>query len=221
MLHVIDPRRAGDSEIVGIGGDFDLGTLVWAYRHGIFPWPADDMPLLWYCPPQRAILRFSRLHVPRSLAKERQRTRLTFSIDRDFDAVIDACRDAPRPGQAGTWITDDLSTAYKKLHRLGHAHSVEAWTEDGAMAGGLYGVNSGGVFSGESMFRRVPYASKLALLHLIDHLASSGLDWIDIQTMTAHMQALGAEFVCRDDFLDLAEQTRALGRKPFASGSSR
>ena len=208
MLHVIDPRRAGDEEVVGIGDDLSVGTLVWAYRSGIFPWPVPGHPLLWFCPPQRAVLDFVRLHVPARLARRRRRAGLSFTIDRDFPAVIAACRRAPRPGQDGTWITPPLLRAYVALHRAGHAHSVEAWDASGCLVGGLYGVSVGGSFAGESMFHLVPDASKLALLHLIDHLQAGGLGWMDIQMMTPHMAALGATLIPRDAFLDRLEAGR-------------
>ncbi|MBV9848212.1 MAG: leucyl/phenylalanyl-tRNA--protein transferase [Armatimonadetes bacterium] len=215
MFRVIDPRRAGDLEVVGLGGDLSVGSLLWAYRRGIFPWPTPGYPLLWFCPPRRAILDFAHLHVPRRLARLRRRAPLTFTIDRAFPQVIAACRQAPRPGQNGTWITPGLLRAYVAFHEAGHAHSVEAWDEDGALVGGLYGVSVDGCFAGESMFHRAPNASKLALLHLIDHLRARGLDWLDIQMMTPHMAALGATEIPRDEFLDRLDATCARGLTLF------
>jgi leucyl/phenylalanyl-tRNA--protein transferase len=171
------------------------------------------MPLPWFCPKKRAIIEFSDLHIGRSLAKERRKGQFTFSIDRDFDAVIQACAESNRDGQrGGTWITRDFIRVYSELHREGVVHSVEAWDAEGNLAGGLYGVDAGGVFCGESMFFRQPNASKLALLFLIDHLASRGSTWLDAQVMTDHMKALGAKEIERDEFLrDLAnEQSRDL-----------
>ncbi len=216
-LQMIDPRRAGDREVVGIGDDLSVETLVWAYQHGIFPWPMEGYPLLWFCPPQRAVLEFSRLHVPRRLARLRRSTSLTFTLDAAFAQVIDACRRSPRPGQAGTWITPDLLHAYVALHQAGYAHSVEAWDESGALVGGLYGVAVGGAFSGESMFHLVPDASKLVLLHLIDHLRSRHVGWLDIQMLTPHMKALGATLLPRDVFLDRLDAVRSCGVRLFDS----
>lgn len=198
--------------VVAVGGPLTVSTLRDAYAHGVFPWPHPGLPLLWFSPDPRAVLDFADLHIPESLARARRRSRLTFTIDRDFDAVIAACRAAPRPGQDGTWITSGILRAYEELHRAGDAHSVEAWDEDGALAGGLYGVSVGGVFSGESMFHRVSNASKLCVLHLIEHLASRGLDWIDIETMTPHFQMLGAREISRREFLErlFAEGEREL-----------
>lgn len=208
VLNVIDPRRAGDRDIVGIGGELSTENLIAAYRHGIFPWPVSGLPLLWFCPPSRAVLDFAHLRVSERLARLRRHSRLTFTIDHAFDEVITACRRTPRPHQDGTWITPAMLRAYQEFHRAGHAHSVEAWDESGTLVGGLYGVAIDGVFAGESMFHHAPNASKLALLHLIDHLQARGLDWIDIQTLTPHMQALGAVLIPRDDFLDRLQTTR-------------
>ena len=208
----VSPRLAGDAEVVGAGDDLSPETLIWAYAHGIFPWPITGYPLLWFCPPWRAVLDFDRLHVPQSLARARRHSALTFTIDTAFEQVIAACRRSPHPGQAGTWITPAMQVAYGALHRLGHAHSVEVWDSAGALAGGLYGVCVDGVFSGESMFHRSPNASKLALLFLCDHLQSRGLRWIDIQVTTPHLAALGALEIPRDAFLDRlnAEHSRRL-----------
>lgn len=191
------------------GGDLHPDSLRLAYGQGIFPWPMTGMPLLWFCPPERALLDFERLHVPRSLQRMRRKSRLTFTIDRAFDQVIDGCRRARRPGQSGTWITSAMRKAYGVFHREGQAHSVEAWDQDGTLVGGMYGVEAGGAFAGESMFYTQPYASKLALLHLVDHLQARGLDWMDIQMMTPHMEAMGAIEVGRDDFLRRLAETQA------------
>ena len=174
----------------------------------------EDSPLPWFCPPERAILEREALHIPRSLAKARRNTQLEFTIDRDFKGVIAACSEVPRPGQNGTWITSDIEKAYLKFHELGHAHSVEAW-KDGQLVGGLYGVDAGGSFAGESMFHTEPNASKLALLHLLDHLHSRGLDWMDIQMLTPHLEVLGAREIPRDEFLDRLDQTLKLQLKLF------
>jgi leucyl/phenylalanyl-tRNA--protein transferase len=195
-------------DIVGVGGKLDPATLLRAYRRGIFPWPVDGLPLLWFCPRERAILEFSRLQVGRSLARERRRSTLRFSVDGAFGAVIRACASTPRPGQDGTWITDEIETAYTRLHALGIAHSVEAWRGRDLVAG-VYGVAVDGAFAAESMFHRESNASKLVLLHLIDHLAAAGLDWMDIQVMTPHLERLGAHVVSRAQFLARLARTRA------------
>jgi leucyl/phenylalanyl-tRNA--protein transferase len=203
-----DPRSANSDGIVAIGGDLHPQSLLLAYRQGIFPWPVEGMPLLWFCPAERGALEFSELHLPRSLVAARRRTRLRFSIDAAFPDVIRACASSARPEQEGTWITPDVIAAYTRFHRLGYAHSVEAW-DDERLVGGLYGVDVGGAFAAESMFYREPNASKLALLHLIEHLRSHGLDWIDIQVLTPHLLRLGAKTIGRDEFLEKLRQTRA------------
>ena len=205
LLRYIPPREAGDAEVVGVGGELSVPALVDAYRRGVFPWPVDGYPLLWFCPPLRAVLDFDALHIPRRLARTRRISELTFTIDKAFDSVIEACQSSPRAGQNGTWITPPMRAAYCELHRAGHAHSVEAWDTNGHLAGGLYGVSAGGAFAGESMFRRVPDASRLALLYLIDKLRERGATWMDIQVMTPHLRALGAQEISRNAFLDRLE----------------
>ena len=209
VLRFPDPRDTTPEGIVAVGGDLHPDTLRLAYGQGIFPWPHDGLPLLWFCPPERAILDFGRLHVPRRLARIRRQSRLTFTMDRAFPQVIAACRRAKRPGQLGTWITPAMERAYCRLHHEGDAHSVEAWDEAGCLVGGVYGVDAGGAFGGESMFHVEPNASKLALLFLVDHLRARGLDWMDIQMTTPHMEALGAIEVSRPAFLERLARTRA------------
>lgn len=210
-----DPRDTTNEGIVAVGGDLLPETLLEAYRQGIFPWPVEGIkPLLWFCPAERAILDFKRLHVPRSLSKIKKRAPFRFTIDRDFRAVIGACAEATRADSEGTWITPQVLRGYSNFHRAGYAHSIEAWEGD-ALVGGLYGVGVDGAFAGESMFYRRPSASKLALLFLVEHLSARGLDWIDIQVMTPHMEALGAELISRDEFLDRLARTHARRLKLF------
>lgn len=197
-----------------MGEDLRIDTLREAYRKGIFPWPHDGLPLPWFSPRRRAVIFFDELHVARSLQKASKRARFTFTIDRDFRNVIAACAKAVRPDQDGTWIEPRVVTAYTRLHAAGDAHSVEVW-EDGALAGGLYGVDAGGVFTGESMFYLRPDASKLALLFLIDHLRARGSVFLDCQVMTPHMEALGAREIRRAQFLDLLAEMQAKGLRLF------
>ena len=198
-------------DVVAVGDDLRVETLRDAYRHGIFPWPHEDLTLPWFSPRRRAVIIFEELHIGRTLRRHQRQARLTFTIDRDFPAVIAACAAAPRPGQDGTWIAPQIVKAYTALHQAGDAHSVEAW-EDGELVGGLYGVDAGGVFTGESMFHRRTGASKLALLYLIDHLLARGAMWLDCQVMTEHMAAIGAREITRARFLDMlaAGQSTAL-----------
>jgi leucyl/phenylalanyl-tRNA---protein transferase len=208
VLQFPDPRDAPGDDIVAIGGDLHPETLQLAYRLGIFPWPHRGMPLLWFSPDPRAVLDFDKLHVPERLARKKRNTKLSFTIDKAFPEVISACQSIPRTDQPGTWITAPLRRAYERLHTLGEAHSVEAWDEAGTLVGGLYGVNAGSYFSGESMFHRVSDASKLCVLHLVEHFRSRGVMWLDVQTMTPHFAALGAVDISRDEFLDRVEEAQ-------------
>ncbi|CAN5401296.1 leucyl/phenylalanyl-tRNA--protein transferase [soil metagenome] len=199
-------------DVVSFGTPLTVENVREAYLSGIFPWYTEGIPLPWHCPEERAILEFADLTIPRSLEKIRRKNDFTFTIDNDFAAVIRACARSRRPQQGGTWITSDFERVYTELHETGMAHSVEAWDANGNLAGGLYGVDAGGVFCGESMFYRAPNASKLALLFLIDHLRDKGATWLDAQVMTPHLEALGAIEIDRDAFLDklIATQSRRL-----------
>lgn len=214
-----DPRDSTPEGIVAVGGAPRPELLREAYSRGIFPWPVEGYPLLWFSPPERAVLDFDKLHVPRSLARERRRSRMTFTIDRAFGRVILTCAAIKRAHEEGTWITEEMIAGYYQLHQLGHAHSVEAW-EHGVLVGGVYGVDAGGAFAGESMFHMRPNASKLALLHLVEHLAARGLTWLDIQVMTPHMEALGATHITRDDFLTRLARELRTGRQLFPPPST-
>ena len=215
VINFPDPRSASPEGVVALGGTLSTENLLRAYRRGIFPWPIDGLPLPWFCPAERAILEFKDLHVSRSLRHARKRNLFRFTINEAFPEVISACARAVRPDEAGTWITPQIIRAYCELNRLGYAHSIEAWEND-ALVGGIYGVEVDGAFGGESMFYVRPNASKLALLFLSEHLQARGLDWMDIQMMTPHMEALGAKLLTRDEFLDKLAETRARGLKLFS-----
>lgn len=206
------PDPADEIGLVALDYNLSPDRLISAYRHGVFPWPDSSpfSPIPWVCPPRRAILEFDALHIPRNLRKsQRGLATLKFTIDTAFPMVIAACAGAPRPGQRGTWITPAMIGAYTELHRRGHAHSVEVWDGD-SLVGGLYGVTAGGVFTGESMFHRIDDASKLCVLHLVEHLRGRGATWIDIQQLTRHFALLGAREISRDEFLrKLAVERRA------------
>jgi len=196
-------------DILTFGGDLTVENLRAAYRKGIFPWHIDGLPLPWFCPEFRAVLEFSELHIPKSLQKEWQKANFTFTIDKDFRAVIESCARARRKYESGTWITKDFIRAYTEFHAAGDAHSVEVWDASGALVGGLYGVDASGVFCGESMFHTVPNVSKLALLYLVEHLKARGATWLDIQVMTPHFEVLGAKEIEREEFLDKLEKTQS------------
>ncbi|HKG59420.1 MAG TPA: leucyl/phenylalanyl-tRNA--protein transferase [Pyrinomonadaceae bacterium] len=198
LIHFIDPARSIDG-IVALGGPLTTTNLLRAYCRGIFPWPIDEI-VPWCCPEERGILDFNELHIPRRLAQTMRSSNFQFTIDRSFPQVISHCATIKRKHESGTWITGQMIRAYCELHRQGHAHSVEVW-EGTELVGGLYGVDACGSFAGESMFSLRSNASKLALLFLIEHLKERGLDWIDIQMVTPHLEALGAKLVSRAEFL--------------------
>lgn len=188
-------------DILFFGGKLTSENLRNAYRHGIFPWTIEGLPLPWFCPEVRAVIEFDKLHVPKSLQKVQKKTPFTITIDKAFKDIITICSAIKRNGEKGTWITRDFIDAYTQMHEEGQAHSVEVW-ENEELVGGLYGVDAGGVFCGESMFHYRSNASKLALLHLIEHLKSRGATWLDAQVMTPHMENLGAFEISREEFLD-------------------
>lgn len=203
-------------DIVAFGTPLTPENVREAYSKGIFPWYTDGIPLPWHCPERRAVLEFSNLTIPRSLEKERKKAEFSFTIDREFETVIHECALSYRPGQFGTWITSEFEEVYKQLYEQDLAHSVEAWNKTGELVGGLYGIDAGGVFCGESMFYREPNASKLALLFLIDHLASRGSTWLDCQVMTPHMETLGAREIDRREFLYRLEDAQQQDHKLFS-----
>lgn len=196
------PERAERSGLLAIGGDLTPARLLAGYRRGIFPWYSEGQPILWHSPDPRFVLLPGHLHAPRSLEKVLRRKTYQLRADSAFTEVLQACAEVPRPGQDGTWITGEMQEAYRVLHRLGHAHSVEAW-EDGTLVGGLYGVVVGRVFFGESMFTRAPDASKAAFLTLARALFDAGCLLIDCQVETDHLARFGARDIPRRRFLQL------------------
>jgi leucyl/phenylalanyl-tRNA--protein transferase len=200
------PALADPNGILAIGGDLRPERLLLAYSMGIFPWYSDEMPILWHSPEARLVLTPATMHVGRSLRKALRKRPYEIRLDTAFAQVIDACARTARPGQNGTWITQDMQAAYVELHRRGFAHSAEAWHE-GRLVGGLYGVSLGGVFFGESMFADASDASKLAFVTLVRQLAVWGIDLIDCQVHTEHLASLGAEEWPRSVFLKALERT--------------
>jgi leucyl/phenylalanyl-tRNA--protein transferase len=206
LIYFLDPAKAVDG-IVAFGGPLTTTNLLRAYCNGIFPWPYTENILPWCCPEERGILEFNELHIPRRLERTRQRSSFSFTIDRAFPEVITHCATVRRNHEAGTWITRQMIRAYCELHVQGHAHSVEVW-EGAELVGGLYGVSACGTFAGESMFSLRSDASKLALLFLIDYLKERGLDWLDIQMVSPHLEALGGKEVSRADFIEKLRATQ-------------
>ncbi|HYW80681.1 MAG TPA: leucyl/phenylalanyl-tRNA--protein transferase [Thermoguttaceae bacterium] len=196
------PAETVDEEgLIGFGGQLSPEWLLDAYKHGIFPWPIDSphAPVAWWSPDPRAIIELDRFHVPDRLRRTCRSGRFEVTRDRDFSGVIRGCASSENRTE-GTWITPDMIEAYQRMHRLGHAHSVEAWQGD-VLAGGTYGLSIGGLFAAESMFYRVPDASKVALVHLIDHLNARGYSLMDIQQLTPHTERFGAIEIARSEYL--------------------
>lgn len=195
----VDSATREPNGLLAAGADLSPGRLLDAYARGVFPWFGPDEPILWWSPDPRMVLFPQDFKVSRSLRRRLARPDYEIRVDTAFDAVMTACG-APRRGQNGTWIGAEMRRAYGRLHRLGHAHSVETWMA-GQLVGGLYGVALGRVFYGESMFARVDDASKLALAHLVTQLRRWGFGLIDCQMETAHLASLGARPIARADFL--------------------
>ena len=206
-----DPRDVDAEGLVAQGGDLEPGTIVAAYRLGIFPWPYDDSALLWWSPDPRAILPLDALHVSRSLLRTLRRARFRVTLNAAFAAVIDGCADRDE-----TWITPDMRAAYVRLHALGWAHSVEVWGADGTLAGGLYGVAVGGLFAAESMFHRVTDASKVALVALVQHARRVGTTLVDVQVPSDHLTTLGVHTIAREAYL---ARLAAAVRRPVTFGA--
>ena len=198
--------------LLAAGGDLHPTRLIAAYRQGIFPWYSDGQPILWWSPDPRNVFATDGVVLSSKFRRQLRRSTWTLRADTCFDEVILACADSPRPGQDGTWISDDMRNAYGRLHRLGHAHSVEVFDGE-ALVGGIYGVAIGEMFFGESMFSAAPGGSKVALAGLAALLRSWGWPWIDAQVENAHTRLMGSVLMPRTEFLArVATQVARPGR---------
>lgn len=201
--------ESGLSGLVAAGGGLAVSRLIEAYSSGMFPWYSDGQPVLWWSPDPRMVLRTNNFKLHRSLRKTLQHfcqdAQCSIRIDSAFESVIRACAQAPRSGQLGTWIVEEMINAYIDLHHAGFAHSVETWI-DNELVGGLYCVSIGNTLFGESMFAKRTDASKVALAALVAFARSQGLEWIDCQQNTKHLASLGAKEMPRTEFLQLVEQ---------------
>ncbi|WP_205857610.1 leucyl/phenylalanyl-tRNA--protein transferase [Phytoactinopolyspora endophytica] len=217
--------HADNGDLIAVGADLEPGTLLAAYRSGLFPMPVSrffgrSSELAWWSPDPRGVLPLGRLRVSRSLRQATKRFEIT--VDAAFDEVVTACADPYRPG---AWITDDIRSAYGRLHRLGWAHSVEAWTSDGRLGGGLYGVAIGGLFAGESMFHASERwgrdASKVALLALVEMLTADGAAGrlLDVQWGTPHLASLGVVEISREEYLSRLRSALRLELPPVFTGN--
>lgn len=194
--------------LLAVGGDLSVDRLLSAYRLGIFPWYNEDQPILWWSPNPRAVLFPQNIKISRSLAKTLRNKKYQVTFDRCFGEVIQACAE-PRPDQDGTWIIPEMTDAYRLLHEMGIAHSIETWYE-GNLVGGLYGVSVGRIFFGESMFSRQRDASKVALARLCEQLDRWGFPLIDCQLESDHLLSLGAELIPRETFREYLDEYCAI-----------
>lgn len=198
-----NPNLAEEDGLLAIGGDLSVDRLVFAYSNGIFPWFNPDDPILWWCPKERFIIRPSEIHISKSMHKFFKKHEIGIELDRDFQDTMHRCR-TKREFREGTWITDDMETAYYNLYLNGFAHGIEAYV-DGEIAGGLYGVCIGRCFFGESMFSDMPNGSKIALILLAELLEANNFVMIDCQFHTPHLESMGGVAISYDEYCKLLE----------------
>ena len=195
---------AGTDGLLAMGGDLSPERLLLAYRNGIFPWYEGEH-ILWWCPDPRFVLFPQDLKISKSIKPLLHRNEFDFTVNKAFREVIHFCKKIPRPGQQGTWITDEVEKAFIRMHELGHAHSAEVW-KDGILAGGLYGMRIGNVFFGESMFSKQSNASRFAFIKYVEQLKTEGVELIDCQVYTEYLESMGAIMIMRGDFIRLLNE---------------
>jgi leucyl/phenylalanyl-tRNA--protein transferase len=199
---VFPPVHLAESDgLLAMGGDLSPERLLLAYRNGIFPWYEGEY-ILWWCPDPRFVLFPGELKISKSMKPLLKRNEFGFTINKEFKQVIRECKKIGRPGQQGTWITDEVEKAFIKMHELGYAHSAEVW-KDGNLAGGLYGIKLGKVFFGESMFSYQSNASRYAFIKYVEQLVHEGIELIDCQVYTEYLESFGANMILRKDFVRL------------------
>jgi len=186
--------------IIAFGGDLRPERLILAYQNGIFPWYNEGEPIIWYCPEERMVLFPHELKISKSMRQLMRNTTFRITTNTAFEQVISQCQNSPRKDQLGTWITDDMKQAYLKLNELGFAKSIEVWQDD-ELVGGLYGIDLGHIFCGESMFSKESNTSKLAFIHLVQQLEKKQYILIDCQVYNEHLESLGAREISRSEFM--------------------
>ncbi|MFT3980124.1 MAG: leucyl/phenylalanyl-tRNA--protein transferase [Ferruginibacter sp.] len=196
---------ADENGLLAIGGDLSSERLLLAYRSGIFPWFSDDDPVCWWSPDPRFVLLPGEIRISKSMQQVFKKNTFRFTANTAFEQVITHCQNVYRHGQDGTWITDEMKAAYIQLHRLGYAHSAEAW-QNNELVGGLYGIRMGDLFFGESMFSLVSNASKFAFISYVQQLKKENVQLIDCQLHTPHLESLGARMISRKTFIELLQQ---------------
>lgn len=197
-VHLAEPDG-----LLAMGGELSTERLLLAYRNGIFPWYEDDLPL-WWCPDPRFVLFPEEIRINKTIKSLIKKNEFEFTVNNAFEAVIHHCKNVKRPGQFGTWITDEVEKAYTKLHRLGFAHSAEVW-KNNELVGGLYGIKMGRVFFGESMFSLISNASQFAFVKYVQQLKAEGIQLIDCQIYTEYLESLGARMIPREKFIQLLQ----------------
>ncbi len=200
------PSLADEDGLLAIGADLQLERLLLAYENGIFPWYNEENPILWFAPLERFVLVPNKIKLSKSMKQIMKSNKFKVTIDQDFKSVIENCASMPRKDQDGTWIIADMQEAYIRLHEAGYAHSIEVW-QDQKLVGGLYGVQVGKVFCGESMFSKVSNASKIALIYLAQNF---GLSLIDCQIPSDHLSSMGAETISQSEYLTILHNQEIL-----------
>lgn len=201
---IFPPVDGAEDGVVAIGGDLTPERLLLAYKEGIFPWFNEDQPIIWWSPDPRFVLFPEKLRISRSMKRVLKKGDFSVTYDQDFEGVISACKQMPRIGQQGTWITDEMEMAYIRLFEMGYAHSIEVW-KNKELVGGMYGVQVGAVFCGESMFSKESNASKVALMTFLLKFQEEGGKLLDCQIYSDHLASLGAEEITREQFLKLLQ----------------
>lgn len=199
-IHFPPVHLAEPDGLLAMGGDLTTDRLLLAYRNGIFPWYDGDI-ILWWSPDPRFVLFPAELKISKSIKPLLNKNKFEFTINKDFGQVIHHCKKTKRPGQAGTWITEEVEKAYCKMHELGYAHSAEVW-ENGELAGGLYGIKLGKVFFGESMFSKTSNASRFTFIKYVQFLKEEGVELIDCQIYTAYLESMGAKMIERKEYIN-------------------
>ena len=201
LIEFPDPETQSNKDgLVCVGGELSVQTLLSAYMQGIFPWPQEGYPMLWFSPPERGVIDLKEFHIPKSLRKDFKKCELQFSMNQSFEQVIFECEKQKRPGQDGTWITPEVRKAYTEFHQAGFAYSIECWDQQ-KLVGGLYGVLIDQFCSAESMFYIQNNASKYCILYLIEFLRENKIDWLDIQMVTPVTESFGGKYITRKEFM--------------------
>lgn len=203
---------ADENGLLALGGDLEVQTLILAYRQGIFPWPiSEEFPLAWFSPDPRGVIDYEDLYVSKRLLRYLKNTQLYFTLNQNFQGVIEECAQTKRRDQSGTWITDEVIQSYLEMFKRGLAYSLEAWDGE-KLVGGIYGVSINGILTGESMFHKVPNASKFCLIILMKILNEAGINWLDTQMVTPVIKSLGGKEIPRKEFLSRLAQSKIKSR---------